>query len=507
MDPSTARRLHDARRLSDAGRLGEAIAAFRALLAEAPGVADAWYELGWLLRRAGDAPAALEAYDQALARGVDGPEEVHLNRAVIQTDLLHDHAAAEASLQRALALAPDYAAARLNYGNLLEDLGRSAEAEAQYRTLVALPLRDARGVALQAEAMARLLDLPGPRRDDEALLQKAMAAAASGSLPPAAAAMPAETRATLWFSVGRALEGRRRYDEAFAAFAAGNRCAAAGGPAYSPEGMSRAIDALATSLDARPPPRATTPPATLRPLFICGMFRSGSTLLEQVLAAHPQVVAGGERPFFPQLAGRLPGGYPASLASLDDARLEALADEYLAQGERLVPAERRGARWLTDKRPDNLLLLDLVTRVFPEARIVVTRRDPIDNGLSVFQQHLDPRQAAYSSDLAAIGHYAGQQQRWTAHCRRRFGDQLRVFDYDAFVRDPEGELRPLLQWLGLEWDARCLAFHAQQSSVKTASVHQVRRPLYTDSSGRWRPYAAHLGPLVDALRAAGLVTD
>lgn len=499
MDAQTQRQRQEARQLSDAGRLAEAIAAFRHLLARTPQWPEGWYELGWLLRRQGAADEALAAYAEALAQGVEAPEEVHLNRAVIQTDLLHDHAAAETSLRQALALAPRYAPARLNLGNLLEDLGRNDEAEAQYRALLAAPNVSGAAADARTEALARLLTLPALRASDEALLADATAVAHS------TAPMGELARANLWFAIGRAREARRQFDAAFEAFAEGNRCAAAAGPPYSPEGMARAVDALAASLEARPPsrePRSTEP---LEPLFICGMFRSGSTLIEQVLAAHPQVVAGGERPFFPQLASRLRGAYPASLATLDAPTLQALAADYRAHVARLVPASRAQARWFTDKRPDNVLLLDLVTRVFPHARIVLTRRHPIDNGLSVFQQHLDQRQAPYGSDLRAIGHYSAQLRRWERHLEAAFGDRLRVFDYDGFVRDPEGVLRPLLGWLGLDWDPRCLAFHAQPSSVKTASVHQVRRPLYADASGRWQPYAAQLRPLIDALREAGLV--
>jgi tetratricopeptide (TPR) repeat protein len=504
MDAQLARQIRDARQLSDTGRLTEATAAFRMILARHPEWAEAWYELGWLLRQQGAAQAALDAYSQALALGIAAPEEAHLNRAVIQTDLLHDHAAAEASLQRALQLAPDYAPAKLNLGNLLEDLGRNVEAEAQYRALAALPARDASTVDLQTEALARWLGLPGPREGDDALLQHAQRIAGVPGVKPDSAIRPV-TRANLWFAIGRALESRRHFDDAFAAFAEGNRCAALGGPTYSPTAMEHAVDALLASLDARPPNRGIPRPPSLEPLFICGMFRSGSTLLEQVLAAHPQVVAGGERPYFPMLAARLPGGYPASLGALSEAQLDASAREYLAHRERLVPEARRGARWFTDKRPDNVLLLDLVTRVFPQARVVLTRRDAVDNGLSVFQQHLDQRQAPYSSDLRAIGHYSSQLRRWERHLESAFGERLHVFDYDAFVRDPERVLRPLLDWLGLDWEPRCLTFHAQSSSVKTASVHQVRRPLYADSSGRWRRYAAHLSPLVDALVDGGLI--
>lgn len=500
MDTALARRLQHARRLGDEGRREDSIAAYRELLAQAPGHVEAWYELAWLLRRQGQPQSALEAYARALANGIAAPEDVHLNRAVIQTDDLHDHAAAEASLRAALALKPGHPPALLNLGNLCEDLGRDDEAEACYRALLATETRTAAGRDGQAEALARLLALPALRATDAALLERALATARRSESPSTG------VQANLWFAIGRALEARQDHGAAFEAFVEGNRLAARGGPAYSPAGMEAAVDALVASLAARPRAVSAAPrPDVLEPLFICGMFRSGSTLIEQVLAAHPQVLAGGERPFFPALAGGPLAPYPARLAALDDARCAALAGDYLAHRARLAPAGRASARWFTDKRPDNVLLLDLVKRVFPLAKILLTRRDPIDTGLSVFQQHLDQRQAPYSSDLRAIGHYSGQLQRWVGHCKAAFGADLRVFDYDAFVRDPEAELRPLLDWLGLDWDPRCLAFHSRESSVKTASVHQVRRPLYADSSGRWRPYAQALQPMIDELRKAGLV--
>jgi len=486
-----------ARHLSDNGRYAEAITAFRVLLAHAPESADAWYELGWLLKRQGQAAPALEAYGQALAQGIKAPEEVHLNRAVIQTDLLHDHVAAEASLHRALVCVPHYPPALLNLGNLCEDLGRTEEAAAHYRALIGANPETSVESEWQALGTARLLSLPGPRASDDSLLRRCIEVVGSGNQ------LTAAVRANLWFAIGHAHEARMNHDDAFQAFAQGNRCSASQGGSYSPRAMEATVDALIRSLASRKPLRRAEVPEVLKPLFICGMFRSGSTLIEQVLAAHPAVMAGGERLFFPALAGGPLAPYPTALARLDDARCVALAEDYLAESAQLGPASR--ASWMTDKRPDNILLLDLVTRVFPHAKVLLTRRDPIDTGLSVYQQHLEQQQAPYSSDLRAIGHYSGELWRWTRHCAAALGDQLRVFDYDAFVRDPEAELRPLLAWLDLDWDPRCLSFHAHAVSVKTASVHQVRRPLYADSSGRWRVYARHLQPLLEALCEAGLI--
>lgn len=154
---------------------------------------------------------------------------------------------------------------------------------------------------------------------------------------------------------------------------------------------------------------------------------------------------------------------------------------------------------MTDKRPDNILLLGLVRQPFPTARILLTRRDPMDTGLSVYQQHLSQAQAPYSSTLEAIGHYQTQLDRLVKHIPDAWAPSVRVFDYDAFVRAPEAELQALLDWLDLPWEPACLRFHEQRNAVATASHAQVRKPLYRESSGRWKVYAEQLRPLAQAL--------
>jgi hypothetical protein len=232
------------------------------------------------------------------------------------------------------------------------------------------------------------------------------------------------------------------------------------------------------------------------------MFRSGSTLIEQVLGAHPDLVAGGELDWFPRLAARLTP-FPAALASLSDADASALAHAYREHLAQRFP-QASGARYLSDKRPDNFLLIGLIQRLFPGARIVHTRRDPIDNGFSIYTQHLNQDVSAYASDLANIGHYYGQYRRLMAHWHASFPGLIHDFDYDAFVREPEPVLSRLLEFLGLDWNDRCLQFHGLGGAVKTASYWQVREPLHAGASGRWRPYARQLGPLRDAFARAGV---
>jgi hypothetical protein len=233
------------------------------------------------------------------------------------------------------------------------------------------------------------------------------------------------------------------------------------------------------------------------------MFRSGSTLLERVLAAHPQVAAGGEVDWFPRLAAGPLAPFPTAPARLDANAAARLAREYRSHVQALFPLARE-RRYLTDKRPDNFLLLGLIRHVFPRARIIDTVRDPLDTGWSIYTHHLDAGGLPYASDLADIGHYYGQYRRLMTHWRSRFADDLVAFDYDAFVRAPRATLEPLLHWLGLEWDERCLEFHRQPATVKTASYWQVREPLHASASGRSRRYGPWLVPLRDALRRGGI---
>lgn len=486
-----------ARRLTDLGRHAEAAAAWRVWLAQAPQDADGWFELGWLLRRVGDPQAALAAYSEAIARGVRAPEEAHLNRAVILSDDLHRDADAQRELELALTSAPSFAPARLNLGKIHEDQGRHAEARACYGAIVDAATGTADEHA--ATALARLVELDGAGAGGDALFGRATHMAAAPSR------LSEVARAQLGYALGRAHEARGDHDAAFAAFDAANRWAARGAPRYAPAVVEAQIDALVAAAHSLGGVERGHDGGNMPgPVFICGMFRSGSTLVERVLAAHPAVVAGGELAWFPRLVAGPLAPYPVSLARVDDAMAERLAAAYRIHIAQLIPADRPAPRWFTDKRPDNFLLLTLIKRLFPRARIIHTVRNPLDNGLSIWQQHLDPRVAPHATDLAAIGHWYGQYRRLMRHQAACWPDDVLDFDYDGFVADPEPWLRRLLAFLDLPWEPACLDFHRRGGAVRTASYLQVRKPLYRDASGRWRAYGERLAPLRDALLAAGV---
>lgn len=488
------------------GDWAAAIIGLRALLVQAPRDADGWFNLGYALRRTGAFEEALDAYAEALRQGVPGPAMVHVNRAAILADHLRRDDDAEAELRRALRLAPGHPAALLNLGNLHEERGRGEQAAAAYEALLA---RD-EGDAMAAEALARLAQLKPPIAADDPMLDRLRRSADSPTLPPA-------TRANLWLARGRALDALRLPADAFDALVRGKSLAHAGHPAYDPAAAEAHVQEV---LDAFPLPapgvvragvsRVVGEPdapaaaaAEPGPLWICGMFRSGSTLLEQVLAAHPDVVAGGELDLLPRMAAGALAPFPATMATLDRPRLQALAQAYQrAALARLRPAP--GARLFTDKRPDNLLLVGLAKRLFPRAKVVVTRRDPRDIALSILMQHLNPRAFPWAATLLGIGHHVLLQRRLALHWQALYPGDVLDFDYDAFVAAPEAPLRRLLDALGLAWHPDCLRFHELGNTVKTASAWQVRRPLYGDASGRWRRYRDQLAPLEDMLRATGL---
>lgn len=456
------------------GRAAEAAAAYRRLLAILPDLPDSWYNLALMERACGRFEAALAAYDEALRRGATGPEEIRLNRAVILTDDLGRHELAEAELAAALALAPDYLPALLNLGNLHEDLGRRDAARAAYER--ALEVDPGNAVAL-----ARLAGLNRPEGVDNPVIRRLRAALD-------APGRSADERAELGFALGRALDAAGAYDAAFEAYGAANAESRAAGPGvrYDRAAHETFVDRL---IAAFPQPARAEPDGEAGPVFVCGLFRSGSTLVEQMLARHSRVTPGGELGLVPALAGRI-RAYPEALAGAQGSELARQARALYLEGLR---AARPGADVVTDKRPDNFLHIGLIKAMFPDARIVHTVRQPLDVVLSNWFLHLD-RSMPQALDLEDMAHWLLQHDRLMAHWKALYPDIVEV-DYDRLVVEPRPVLGGLLLRLGLGWEEAVLDFRAAWTGVRTASVWQVREPLYRRSSGRWRNYARHLGPV------------
>lgn len=503
MSESIERQLQKASALHREGQRLEAIEVFRTALAARPEFAEGWYELGYLFKAEGRYDEALEAYGEAITQGVHRAEEAHLNRAVIYSDHLRRDDDAEHELKAALALEPHYIPALLNLGNLHEERGQRQDALVCYDHI----LERAASVEtnyqdLRAEALARSARLRPPTSMDDPLLRQLRETSAD------AVRYGHKVRANVLFAMGNVCDRLDEFGHAFDAFAKANRCLLRmSGRSYDRGHATQLTDAMIEAFaSASPVGPAPAPEAGVSPVFICGMFRSGSTLIEQVLGAHPRVTPGGELNFLLRLAASRLAPFPQSMATLDPQREAGFAAEYLAHLATLFPAAPAGSI-ITDKRPDNYLLIGFIKRLFPAAKIVHTTRHPMANGLSIFQQHLNPKVAGYSTDLSAIGHHYGEYRRLMGHWKTLYPDSIFDFDYDTFVRDPKPALQPLLDFLGLDWDERCLAFHQLRNTVKTGSYWQVRQPLHTGACERWRNYATYLDPLRTALRAVSVNTD
>ncbi len=462
--------LSEASRLRKLGRTDAAIDAYRRLLAAKPDLADSWYNLGWLQRQARAFEDALASYQQALDLGVAGAEEVHLNRAVILSDFLHRPEEAMKELEAALERNPNYVPALLNLGNLHEDFGDREQAKDAY----ARALEIAPGSAL---ALARLAGVSHSNERDaglEARLRGAIRSADGGE------------QADLGFALAGLLDAAGAYEEAFEAARAANEASRTStGARYDPVAHEAFVDRLIATFK-EPAIGAADAPA----VFICGLFRSGSTLVEQILGGHSRVHAGGELDLVPALVATI-DGYPESVATADAATIQRWRETYLAG---LPPHD--GV--LTDKRPDNFLHIGLIKTLFPTAKIVHTRRDPRDNLLSLYFLHLDPSMA-YALDLADAAHWCGQYVRLMDHWQALYPNDIFDLDYDALVREPQPVIAGLLDFLDLEWEDGVLDFHRHDRAVRTASVWQVRQPLHGRSSGRWRNYEKQFESIRDLI--------
>ena len=240
---------------------------------------------------------------------------------------------------------------------------------------------------------------------------------------------------------------------------------------------------------------------SLAPVFIIGMPRSGTTLIEQILASHPKVFAAGEREDFAKAVDelhRITGNgspFPETTA-MSGPHLRRLGASYLQR----IGAAASTADRITDKMPGNFLYAGYINLALPNARIIHARRDPMDTCFSCFSQSFGDDSLPYTYDLGELGRFYRAYEALMAHWREVLppGAMLEV-QYEEVVADLEGQARRIVAYCGLEWDARCLDFHRTERPVRTASMAQVRQPIYTSSVGRWRPYQAFLGPLRAAL--------
>jgi tetratricopeptide (TPR) repeat protein len=442
------------------------ISQYERQLSLAPDNANARFNLALLYKKARRFAEAISEYDAAIRLGIDHVEEVYSNLGVLYSDMRQGDEARK-MYEKSLEVDPTYIPALFNLAALCEETGEKQPAVDFYRQILTID-------PTYWDALSRLAYAQRAASTDDPIIGSLGAALEKVSDPI--------VRESLNYALGKSLDDAGQYGEAYAAYKAANDSARSRNQPYDRNAAEQAVSMMMEFFDRDWIARAETS-SDARPIFICGMFRSGSTLTEQILAAHPQVEAGSELDILPWLLARRLTPFPQRLAGISGSELRPVADEYLSKVKELFP----GADNITDKRPDNFLHLGLVRAMFPQARIVHTRRGLRDNCLSVYFQQFSA-ELSYATDLGDIAHYYRQQERLMAHWQDVLGDNIFTLDYDELVREPERVLRALLQFLRLPWDDSCLEFEKARSLVKTASIWQVREALHTRSSGRWQNY-------------------
>jgi tetratricopeptide (TPR) repeat protein len=502
--------------LMQANRVDEAAAALERALALAPMLASAALNLGNVLRLKGDGLAAVEAYRRALAIEPDFVE-AHSNLALTLVNLGRPAEAAKHA-RRAVALRPGFAAAWENLGHALDRAGHAQEAVEAMRRVVALKPKSASAHAAlartlsafgrldEAAASYRAAIALNPRR---ASWQRSLERIAPGgeeqiARDEAALADPRTgdaDRAQLGFKLGKAYEDRGDYQRAFERLSAANAIVRRGldyDRARSEETFADVRQAFSADFFARTEGWGSVDET---PIFVVGMPRSSTTLVEQILASHPDVYGAGELPILNLLAGGLaaPGArlrFGEVLASITRERVEALGNEYVRQLRAHGPQR---VRFITDKLPGNFVLIGLIRLALPRAKVIHCRRDPGDTGMSMFRTPFAGSKLPYTYDLGEIGHYYRLYRQIMAHWHDVLPGFVYDIQYETLVSDQEGETRRLLAACGLAWDERCLDFTKVQRPVHTASWAQVREPMFDRSIGVAKRYGERMKPFYDAL--------
>ncbi|HEY2275260.1 MAG TPA: sulfotransferase [Steroidobacteraceae bacterium] len=434
------------------GRVEEADAAARYLLKIEPENPQTWITIAALASRFMRLEQALEAYERAAAYQ---PGDVRL---------------------------------RLSIGHVRKSLGRRTESEASYKEVLV-------GDPANAEAWWSLADFKNYAFDDAeiAAMQRLIADQESaGRVRPGGA--------QLYFALGKALEQRGQYREAFAAYAQGNALRRRDDPFNVDAFERRAARICAFFSAAFFAGRAVGGDPSRAPIFIVGLPRSGSTLIEQILASHSQVDGTMELPNIINLVRSLEDlapnrdGYPEAIGGLPAAQFAELGGRYIAETAPL----RRGREHFTDKLPNNFRHIGLIQAILPNATLIDARRHPMDACFSTFKQHFASGQT-FSYDLEDLGRYYRSYLSLMDHWDTVLPGKVLHVQYEELVRDPEANIRQLLEHCRLPFEPACLQQHETSRAVRTPSAEQVRQPIYTQAVGYWRHFANELEPLRLAL--------
>lgn len=471
-------------------RLDEAVSVYTGILGHAPHNTTAMFNLGIIAHRKNNYQSAEKWFRDILSLNPNDQEAISA-LGVVKLDQ-GDTEGALALSEQAIATNPT-AEAHARRGSLLRELGQMPEAVAEIQT----------AISLNPEYIGAYYDLSISKKftaDDSDLKNMA-------NLAKRANKFPVERQTQLHFALGKAYTDAKIFDKAFDHYNKGNalkRKTIVYQPDFMEKYMHTIIDMFTPELMDRYKDMGHS---TQKPIFIVGMPRSGTTLVEQILASHPDVHGAGEldafrdavplipNPDLPDSINRTePTCHKDLIAAFSSEMFQDIAEEYLAFINQRAPNSPR----VTDKMPFNFLWAGLIRLVFPNAKIVHCTRDPMDNGLSVYRQ-LFTQPIPWAYDLTEIGRVYNGYRALTQHWHNLFPDNIYEINYETLVRDQENQTRGLLKFCALDWHDACLEFYKAGRQVKTASVYQVRQPIYKDSVKGWQRFETQLQALADTL--------
>jgi len=465
------------------GKVNEAIAAGEQAMRLAPEDGEACYLLGLALNQAGRRKDAITHYRDALNKDPEHDRAANnLGSALEAEGKLSE---AESFYARAAASNPRNAQAHNNLGAILSARGDLHDARKCFMAAI-----DADPLFIHAHF--NLSTLKKYRAGDPHLN-------AMEKLALQAQHLPADVQMRLWFSLGKAWEDVGRYDDSFAAYARGNRLYRAS-IRYDEISAAQSIRDIVRRFDAALAQKAIAGLSDDTPIFIVGMPRSGTTLIEQIISSHSGVFGAGELHDLCNVVAKewniQPGiSYVDRLASASEEELHSLGRSYLQKIRALDATTPR----ITDKMPGNYFYIGLIHKIFPNAKIIHCVRDPMDTCFSNYSRFFKETMP-FAYDLQELGRYWRQYDALMQHWKKILPeDTILDVRYEDVVADLEGQARRLIGYCGLPWEEGCLAFHKNERLVKTASVAQVRQPIYQSSVARWEHYRKHLEPLRLAL--------
>lgn len=538
--------------LHQAGRRQEAEALYRQVLGQQPSHAAALHFLGLLLHQTGRSEEGLELIEQSVTLQPRNADFLN-NMGTVMRDLGRVAAAVD-FFRGAVDIKPDQLAARDNLGSSLKQLGQFDVAEEIFRGTIGrnpFHVRARIGLAETLQEAGRLDEaiklfresLSIRPKDAELLYGLGVAMMEKGKLDEAAdlarqavavvpgmakawllltqvkrqterdkelAGMEAEhakapqgslARMQLSFGLGKVNDDLKDYGRAFDYFAEGNAIRRQGID-YDPVRTRGEFEAMKAAFDKTFfEKHRTSDISDDTPIFVVGMPRSGTTLVEQIIASHPQVYGAGELNILKTAVGKqfpmsMPGGFPGGIADMPDKAFAEAGQAYLDMLHSRYP----GYRHVTDKMPGNFMLVGFLHMMLPKAKIVHCARDAAATCLSIFKVHFRGDSHRYGYDLGELADFHNLYTDIMAHWHKVLPGVVHDVRYEDFVADQEGQTRALTAYLGLPWDDKVLSFHETDRPVRTASAAQVRQPMYQGSVDLWKRYGDRLKPLLDKLQ-------